>query len=156
MFPELCTKIKAFFSPQMSTEWVRQELRKLRQGGSHIEDFMAKFISLKIQGKVSNDFTCALLKQVIKPEVLREVLLMNTNISIWDNFSTEVMKVGRNLEWLQILHGGGYGYQCSSGGGAHFSAAGTQPGAGTVEGAVPMSVRVWSRPEEDLRKTWTG
>ena len=90
---------------------------------------MAKFISLKVQGKVSNDFACALLEQAIKPEVLREVLLTNTDISIWDDFTEKTLKVGRNLEWLQILRGGGYGYQRSSGGGAHFSAAGTQPGA---------------------------
>ena len=124
-FEDLCTEVESFFSPQTSTEWVKQELRKLKQGGSRIEDFMAKFISLKVQGKVSDDFACALLEQAIKPEVLREVLLTNTDISIWDDFTEQTLKVGRNLERLQILRGGGYGYQRSSGGGARFSAAGT-------------------------------
>ena len=132
---DLCTEVKSFFSPQTSTEWAKQELRKLKQGGSHIEDFMAKFISLKVQGKVSDDFACALLEQAIKPEVLCEVLLTNTNISIWDDFTEQTLKVSHNLEWLQILHGGGYGYQRSSGGGARFSAAGTQPGA-----SAPMDI----------------
>ena len=61
-FDDLCTEIEGFFSPQTSTEWARQELRKLKQGGSRIEDFINKFISLKHQGKVSNDYTCALLE----------------------------------------------------------------------------------------------
>ena len=134
-FDDLCTEVKSFFSPQTSTEWAKQELRKLKQGGSRIEDFMAKFISLKVQGKVSDDFGCALLEQAIKPEVLREVLLTNTDISIWDDFTEQTLKVGCNLERLQILCGGGYGYQRSSGGGARFSAAGTQPGAG-----APMDI----------------
>ena len=134
-FDNLCTEVEAFFSSQMSTEWAKQELRKLKQGGSRIKDFMAKFISLKVQGKVSDDFACALLEQAIKPEVLREVLLTNTDISIWDNFTEQTLKVSCNLEWLQILCGGGYGYQQSSGGGAHFSAAGTQPGA-----SAPMDI----------------
>ena len=128
-FDDLCTEVESFFSPQMSTEWAKQELRKLKQGGSRIEDFMAKFISLKVQEKVSDNFAYALLEQVIKPKVLREVLLTNTNISIWDDFTEQTLKVGRNLERLQILRGGGYGYQRSSGEGARFSAAGTQPGA---------------------------
>ena len=134
-FEDLCTEVESFFSPQTSTEWAKQELRKLKQGGSRIEDFMAKFISLKVQGKVSDDFACALLEQAIKPEVLHEVLLTNTDISIWDDFTEQTLKVGRNLERLQILRGGGYGYQHSSGGGARFSAAGTQPGAG-----APMDI----------------
>ena len=130
-FNDLCAEIEGFFSPQTSAEWARQELRKLKQGGSHIEDFMNKLLSLKHQGKVSDDYACALLEQAIKPEVLREVLLTNTDISIWYDFQEQVLKVGRNLERLQILRGGNTGYQCSSGGGAHFLAAGTQPGAGT-------------------------
>ena len=134
-FEDLCNEVESFFSPQTSTEWAKQELRKLKQGGSRIEDFMVKFISLKIQGKVSDDFACALLEQAIKPEVLREVLLTNTDISIWDDFTEQTLKVGHNLERLQILCGGGYGYQRSSGGGACFSAAGTQPGAG-----APMDI----------------
>ena len=134
-FDDLCTEVEAFFSPQMSTEWAKQELRKLKQGGSRIKDFMAKFISLKVQGKVSDNFACTLLEQAIKPEVLHEVLLTNTDISIWDDFTEQTLKVGRNLEWLQILCGGGYGYQQSSGGGACFLAAGTQPGAG-----APMDI----------------
>ena len=116
MFRELSEEIEAFFSPQTSVEWAKQELRKLKQGGSRIEDFMAKFISLKVQGKVSDDFTCALLEQAIKPEVLCEVLLTNTDISIWDDFTDQTLKVGCNLERLQILRGGGYSYQRSSGG----------------------------------------
>ena len=96
-FDDLCTEVESFFSPQMSTEWAKQELRKLKQGGSRIEDFMAKFISLKVQGKVSDDFACALLEQAIKPEVLHEVLLTNTDISIWDDFTDQTMKVGRNV-----------------------------------------------------------
>ena len=134
-FDDLCTKVESFFSPQTSTEWAKQELRKLKQGGSRIEDFMAKFISLKVQGKVSDDFACTLLEQAIKPEVLHEVLLTNTDISIWDDFTEQTLKVSCNLEWLQILRGGGYGYQRSSRGGACFSAAGTQPGAG-----APMDI----------------
>ena len=135
-FDDLCIEVEGFFSPQTSTEWAKQELRKLKQGGSRIEDFMAKFVSLKVQGKVSDDFGCALLEQAIKPEVLREVLLTNTDISIWEDFVDQTLtQVSRNLERLHILRGGGYGYQCSSGGGARYSAAGTQPGAG-----APMDI----------------
>ena len=64
---------------------------------------MAKFVSLKVQGKVSDDFGCALLEQAVKPELLREVLLTNTDISVWEDFVEQTMKVGRNLERLHIL-----------------------------------------------------
>ena len=134
-FDDLCTEIEGFFSPQTSTEWARQELRKLKQGGSQIKDFINKFISLKHQGKVSNDYTCALLEQAIRPELRREVLLADTDIGNWDAFHEDVLKVSRNLERLQILCSSTFGYQCSSGGGAHFLAAGTQPGAG-----APMDI----------------
>ena len=134
-FDDLCTEIKGFFSPQTSTEWACQELRKLKQGGSRIEDFINKFISLKHQGKVSNDYACALLKQAIRLELLREVLLADTDIGNWDTFHEDVLKVSRNLERLQILRGSTLGYQRSSGGGARYSAAGTQPGA-----SAPMDI----------------
>ena len=134
-YDDLCTEIEGFFSPQTSTEWAKMELRKLKQGGSRIDDFMAKFVSLKVQGKVSDNFRCALLEQALKPELLREVLLTNCDISDWQGFVDQIMKVGCNLERLHILRGGGYGYQRSYGGGARFSAAGTQPGAG-----APMDI----------------
>ena len=129
-FNDLCTEIEGFFSPQTSIKWACQGLRKLKQGGSCIEDFMNKFLSLKHQGRVSNNFACVLLEQTIKSEVLHGILLTNTDISILDNFHTKVLKVGHNMEQLQILCGSAFKYsQCSSGGGAHFMAAGTQPGA---------------------------
>ena len=134
-FDNLCIKIKGFFSPQTSTEWAHQELRKLKQGGSRIKDFINKFISLKHQGKVSNDYACALLEQAIRLELLREILLADTDIGNWDAFHEDVLKVGHNLERLQILCGSALSYQCSSGGGTCFSAAGTQPGA-----SAPMDI----------------
>ena len=93
-FNDLCIEIEGFFSPQMSMEWAHQELRKLKQGRSQIEDFINKFISLKHQGKVSNDYACALLEQAIRPELLREVLLADTDIGNWDAFHEDVLKVG--------------------------------------------------------------
>ena len=63
-----------------------------------IEDFINKFVSLKQQGSVSDDFACTLLEQAIRPKLLREVLLTNCDISNWDNFSQCILKVGRNLE----------------------------------------------------------
>ena len=63
-----------------------------------IEDFINKFMSLKQQGNISDDFACALLEQAVRPEVLREVLLTNCDISDWNDFSQCVLKVGRNLE----------------------------------------------------------
>ena len=112
-----------------------------------MEDFINKFLSLKYQGKVSDDFGCTLLEQAVKPDVLREVLLTNCDISIWDDFHTEVLKVGRNLEQLQILHGSTFGYsQCSPGGGAHFLAAGTQPGAG-----APMDISAACQGQQQQR-----
>ena len=32
-FKDLCNEVESFFSPQTSTEWAKQELRKLKQGG---------------------------------------------------------------------------------------------------------------------------
>ena len=52
-----------------------------------IEDFMNKFISLKQQGNISDDFACTLLEQALRPELLHEVLLTNSDISDWDTFS---------------------------------------------------------------------
>ena len=126
-------EIEAHFSPQTNVEWSRQELRKLKQGFMRIKDFINKFVSLKHQGNVSDDFACALLEQAIRPELLREVLLMNCDISDWDDFSQCVLKVGRNLERLRIIRGG-YTPGCNnSAGGSHFSATGTQPGAGAAQ-----------------------
>ena len=73
-------EIEAHFSPQTNVEWSRQELHKLKQGFMRIEDFINKFVSLKHQGNISDDFTCALLEQAICPELLREVLLTNCDI----------------------------------------------------------------------------
>ena len=128
-------EIEAHFSPQTNVEWSRQELRKLKQGFMRIEDFMNKFVSLKHQGNVSDDFGCALLKQALRPELLHEVLLTNCDISDWDDFSQCALKVGRNLERLRIIRGGytpGYNNLAR---GSRFSATGTQPGAG-----APMNI----------------
>ena len=65
----------------MNMEWSRQELCKLKQGFMRIKDFMNKFISLKQQGNVSDDFACALLEQALRPELLHEVLLTNCDLS---------------------------------------------------------------------------
>ena len=128
-------EIEAHFSAQTNVEWSQQELGKLKQGFMRIEDFINKFVSLKHQGNVSDDFACALLEQAICPELLHEVLLTNCNISDWDDFSQCTLKVGRNLERLQIIRGGytpGYNNLAGS---SRFSATGTQPGAGT-----PMNI----------------
>ena len=128
-------KIEAHFSPQTNVEWSCQELCKLKQGFMRIEDFINKFVSLKHQGNVSDDFACALLEQAICPELLREVLLTDWDISDWDNFSQCVLKVGRNLERLCIIRGGYTPGYNNSAGSSRFSATGTQPGAGT-----PMNI----------------
>ena len=73
-------------------------------------------LSLKHQGRVSNNFACVLLEQTIKSEVLHGILLTNTDISILDNFHTKVLKVGHNMEQLQILCGSAFKYsQCHLG-----------------------------------------
>ena len=95
-----------------------------------IEDFINKFVSLKHQGNISDDFTCALLEQAIRPKLLCEVLLTNCEISDWDDFSQCVLKVGRNLERLHIIRGGYTPGYNNSAGSSRFSATGTQPGAG--------------------------
>ena len=100
-----------------------------------IEDFMNKFVLLKHQGNVSDDFACVLLEQALHPELLREVLLTNCNISDWDDFSQCALKVGRNLERLRIIRGGYTPGYNNSAGSLRFSATGTQPGAGT-----PMNI----------------
>ena len=96
-----------------------------------IEDFMNKFILLKQQGNVSDDFTCALLKQALHPKLLCEVLLMNSDISDWETFSQTSLQVGRNLKRLHIIRGGYTPGYNNSAGSSCFSATGTQPGAGT-------------------------
>ena len=116
-------------------EWSCQELRKLKQGFMRIEDFMNKFISLKQQGNVSDDFTCALLEQALRPELLHEVLLTNCDISNWDDFSQCSLKVGRNLERLRIIRGGYTPGYNNSAGGSCFSVTGTQPSVG-----APMNI----------------
>ena len=128
-------EIEAHFSPQTNVEWSRQELRKLKQGFMRIEDFMNKFVSLKHQGNVSDDFGCALLEQALRPELLCEVLLTNCDISNWDNFSQCALKVGRNLERLRIIRGGYTPGYNNSAGSSRFLATGTQPGAG-----APMNI----------------
>ena len=100
-----------------------------------VEDFINKFISLKQQGNISDDFACALLEQAVCPELLREVLLTNCDISDWDDFSQCVLKVGRNLERLCIIRGGYTPNYNNPAGGSCFSATGMQPGAG-----APMNI----------------
>lgn len=92
--------VERHFSSQTNIEWSYQELHKLKQGFIRIEDFMNKFISLKQQGNVSDDFACTLLEQALHSKLLHEVLLINCNISDWDNFFQCSFKVGRNLERL--------------------------------------------------------
>ena len=105
------------------------------EGFMRIEDFMNKFISLKQQGNISDDFACAILEQALHPELLHEVLLTNTDISDWDSFATASLQVGRNLERLRIIRGGYTPGFNNVAGGSCFSATGTQPGAGT-----PMNI----------------
>ena len=131
----LRSEIEAHFSLQTNVEWSRQELRKLKQGFMRIKDFINKFVSLKQQGNISDDFACALLEQAVWPELLREVLLTNCDISDWDDFSQCVLKVGRNLERLRIIRGGYTPGYNNLAGGSRFSATGTQPGAG-----APMNI----------------
>ena len=100
-----------------------------------IEDFMNKFISLKQQGNISDDFACALLEQALHPELLCVVLLTNCDLSNWDDFSQCSLKVGRNLERLCIIRGGYTPGFNNSAGSSHFSATGTQPSAG-----APMNI----------------
>ena len=80
-------KVEKHFSPQTNVKWSRQELCKLKQGFMRIKDFTNKFISLKQQGNISDDFACALLKQALRPKLLREVLLTNSDISNCEMFS---------------------------------------------------------------------
>ena len=131
----LRSEIEAHFSPQTNVEWLRQELHKLKQGFMRIEDFINKFMSLKQQGNILDDFACALLEQAVRPELLHEVLLTNCDISDWDNFPQCVLKVGRNLERLRIIRGGYTPSYNNPAGSSHFSATGTQPGAGS-----PMNI----------------
>ena len=124
-------EIEAHFSPRTNVEWSCQELRKLKQGFMRIEDFMNKFVLLKHQGNVSDDFACTLLEQALRPELLHEVLLTNCDISDWDDFSQCALKVGRNLERLQIIRGGYTPGYNTSAGSSRFSATGTQPSVST-------------------------
>ena len=128
-------KVERHFSPQTNVEWSCQELCKLKQGFMRIEDFMNKFISLKQQGNISDNFTCTLLEQALQPELHQEVCLTNCDLSDWDDFSQCFLKVGRNLERLRIIRGGYIPGFNSSAGSSHFSATGTQPGAG-----APMNI----------------
>ena len=128
-------EVERHFSPQTNVEWSCQELRKLKQGFMRIEDFMNKFISLKQQGNISDDFACALFEQALNPKLLREVLLTNTDISNWDSFATAAVRVGRNLERLCIIRGGNTPGFNKSAGSSRFSATGTQPGA-----SAPMNI----------------
>ena len=123
------------FSPQTNVEWSCQELHKLKQGFMRIKDFINKFVSLKQQGNVSDDFACMLLEQALHPKLLREVLLTNCNISDWDDFFQCSLKVGRNLERLRIIRGGYTPGFNNVAGSSHFSATGTQSGAG-----APMNI----------------
>ena len=66
----LRNEVERHFPPQMNGEWSHQELCKLKQGFMRIKDFINKFISLKQQGNISDDFTCALLEQALHPELL--------------------------------------------------------------------------------------
>ena len=136
-------EVEKHFSSQTNVEWSRQELRKLKQGFMRIEDFMNKFISLKQQGNASDDFACALLEQALRPELLREVLLMNTDISNWDSFASAALRVGRNLERLRIIRGGYTPGFNNVAGGSCFSATGTQPGAG-----APMNIGAAQQPQK--------
>ena len=128
-------EVERHFSPQTNIEWACQELHKLKQGFMRIEDFMNKFISLKQQGNVPDDFTCTLLEQALQPELLHEVLLTNCDLSNWDDFSQCSLKVGRNLERLHIIRGRYTPGFNNLAGSSCFSATGTQPGAG-----APMNI----------------
>ena len=105
---------------------------------------MNKFISLKQQGNISDDFACALLEQALRPELLREVLLTNSDISDWDTFSQSSLQVGRNLERLRIIRGGYTPGYNNSAGSSRFSATGTQPGAG-----APMNISAAQQQRAD-------
>ncbi|KAL4072303.1 hypothetical protein J3A83DRAFT_4093211, partial [Scleroderma citrinum] len=51
-------------------DWARFVIRNCKQGSSRTNDFLHKFISLKDQGNVLDDYATALLEKAIQPKIL--------------------------------------------------------------------------------------
>ena len=52
----LIIEIQGFFSPQTEKDWAKTQIQNTKQGGSHVDNFIARWLSLFRQSKISNIF----------------------------------------------------------------------------------------------------
>ncbi|KIO05779.1 hypothetical protein M404DRAFT_140249 [Pisolithus tinctorius Marx 270] len=71
---EMIKDIDRFFAPQTDVEWAKAQMRTMRQGNSRYEEFYAKFESLKVQGRVTDETAGFLLENAIHPAIVKEAL----------------------------------------------------------------------------------
>ncbi|KIN99403.1 hypothetical protein M404DRAFT_30463 [Pisolithus tinctorius Marx 270] len=71
---EMIEDIDRFFAPQTDVEWAKAQMCTMRQGNSRYEEFYAKFESLKVQGRVTDETAGFLLENAIHPAIVKEAL----------------------------------------------------------------------------------
>ncbi|KIO10084.1 hypothetical protein M404DRAFT_130083 [Pisolithus tinctorius Marx 270] len=59
---EMIEDIDRFFAPQTDVEWAKAQMRTMHQGNSRYEEFYAKFESIKVQGRVTDETASFLLE----------------------------------------------------------------------------------------------
>ena len=86
---------------------MRNQIKDLKQGGSRIDEFMNKFTALKQVGKVSDDYTYALLEREVKPEIMREALLGGLDPADYEQLVDSIKCCGQALEQHHMLYSQG-------------------------------------------------
>ena len=96
---KLSEEVNKFFSLQLEVNFMRNQIRDLKQGGTRID----KFTALKQIGKVSNDYAYALLERAVKPEIMKEACLGGLTPSNYKELVELVKSCGQALEQHHML-----------------------------------------------------
>ncbi|KIO08883.1 hypothetical protein M404DRAFT_22701 [Pisolithus tinctorius Marx 270] len=138
---EMIKDIDRFFAPQMDIEWAKAQMRTMRQGNSRYEEFYAKFESLKVQGRVTDETTGFLLENAVHPAIIKEALRRGYTQGNYLQMTVAFREATLARDHFKLLYNhypdepaprSSYNRPSYS---PHFTPTGTQPGCG-----APMEI----------------
>ncbi|KIN95605.1 hypothetical protein M404DRAFT_165412 [Pisolithus tinctorius Marx 270] len=138
---EMIEDIDRFFAPQTDVEWAKAQMRTMRQGNSRYEEFYAKFESLKVQGRVTDETAGFLLENAVHPAIVKEALRRGYTQGDYLQMTVAFREAALARDCFKLLYNhypdepaprSSYGRPSYS---PRFTPTGTQPGRG-----APMEI----------------
>ena len=69
----LIVGIQGFFSTQTEKDWAKTQIQNTKQGRFRIDDFIARWLSLFRQAKISDDHGVYLLEKNTSPRIIQQI-----------------------------------------------------------------------------------